>query len=563
MAVHKMTGEILVELGMINEEQLAAALNEQHENKEKIGWILVRKGYVTEQQMLEAVALVLGIQLIEIGKMNLDTEVLKLLPQRLIRLYNILPVFRRKNRLTLAMADPLNQQAIDDVRMATGLDVTPVLASEKELDVAIRQYLAFQIDPKIEQILGELTQETEAASPSREIQMVRVTDDAPVIRMVNSLLVQAAQGRASDIHLEPQEKDVRVRFRVDGKLYAVLSLPKVIQPAIVSRIKIMGSMDIAEKRVPQDGRFRMVIEEREVDFRVSTIPASHGEKMVLRILDRSNSLTNIDQLGFSVRNKEYVLALCRRPYGLVLVTGPTGSGKTTTMYSLLGELNAVDKNIITLEDPIEFTLSGINQVQTNYKAGLSFASGLKSILRQDPDIIMVGEIRDYETSQLGVQAALTGHLVLSTLHTNSAAGTVARMADMGIEAFLLANSLAGVISQRLVRQLCPNCKQSYVLDGKTAAQLGIPEESGNVFYHPVGCNMCRQLGYQGRIALHEIMILGPKVKNLIHNGEKSENLIQKAGREEGMATIKEDGVQKAKQGKTSLEEIMKVVLLGG
>lgn len=564
MVQRKLMGEILFDLGLLTEEQLKSSLAEQAQSGEKLGRILVRKGILTEQQLMETLEFTLGIPQVQLSKMNIDPETVKLLPPQIIRLHRILPISRRKNILTLAMVDPLNHQAIDDVRMATNLDVVPVLASEKEIDTAIRQYLAFRLDPGMERILGELSLENRAGSlRQKEAQSFKLDEDAPIIRIVNSILIQAVQGRCSDIHIEPQEMDLRVRFRVDGELYEVLTLPQLHQAAIASRIKITANMDIAEKRIPQDGRFRMDIEGREVDFRVSTLPTSYGEKVVVRILDRANALTRVDQLGFSASNKEKILPLSRRPHGMVLVTGPTGSGKTTTLYSLLGEINSIDKNIITLEDPIEYSLAGINQVQTNPKAGLTFASGLRSILRQDPDVIMVGEIRDHETAQLAVQAALTGHLVLSTLHTNSAAGTIARLTDMGIEQFLLSSSLAGVVSQRLVRQLCSNCRKKYTLEQDSAQRLGIPEESGQVFYQPVGCNMCRQLGYSGRIALHEIMVLGSRVRDLINRGENSEDIIEQVAVAEGMTTIKRDGVNKAKQGLTSLEEVMKVVLLGG
>jgi len=560
----KVIGEILLEMGLITPEQQKSVLEEQAKTKEKFGAILLKKGILTEQQLMEILEFRLGIPQVQLSKMDIDPDVIKLLPPQLIRLHKVLPISRRKNILTLAMADPLNQQAIEDVRMATNMDVVPVLASEKDMDTAIRQYLAFRLDPKMENIVNELGLDGKAnAMRLKELQNMKLDEDAPVIRMVNSILVQAVQGRCSDIHIEPQEKDLRVRFRVDGELYEVLSLPQLSQAAVISRIKISANMDIAEKRVPQDGRFRMVVDGREVDFRVSTLPTALGEKAVLRILDRGSALTRVDQLGLSPLNKEYLLSLSRRPHGMLLVTGPTGSGKTTTLYSVLGEVNSVDKNIITLEDPIEYTLAGINQVQINLRAGLTFASGLRSILRQDPDIIMVGEIRDQETAQLAVQAALTGHLVLSTLHTNSAAGTIARIKDMGIEDFLLASSLSGIVSQRLVRQLCPNCKEKYTLAEETATKLGMPEESGHEFYRPVGCNMCRQLGYQGRIALHEIMVVGPRVRELINQGENSEDEIEAAARREGMVTIREDGMQKARQGKTSLEEVLKVVLLEG
>lgn len=564
MAKRKFIGEILSDMGLITLEQLQSALDEQVKTGEKFGNILLKKGILTEQQLMETLEFTLGIPQVQLSKMDIDPEAVKLLTPQIIRLHQVLPISRRKNILTLAMVDPLNQQAIDDVRLATNLDVVPVLASERDIDIAIRQYLAFRLEPGLQNIVSELGLDGKAnAMRLKEIQNVKLDEEAPIIRMVNSIMVQAVQGRCSDIHVEPQEKDLRVRFRVDGELYEVLSLPQLSQAAVLSRIKISANMDIAEKRVPQDGRFRMVVEGREVDFRVSTLPTSLGEKAVLRILDRGNALTRVDQLGLSPHNQESLLSMSKRPHGMLLVTGPTGSGKTTTLYSVLGEVNSVDKNIITLEDPIEYTLAGINQVQTNLRAGLTFASGLRSILRQDPDIIMVGEIRDHETSALAVQAALTGHLVLSTLHTNSAAGTIARMKDMGVEDFLLASSLAGIVSQRLVRQLCPNCKEKYLLAEETACKLGMPEQSGQEFYRPVGCNMCRQLGYQGRIALHEIMVVGHKVRELINQGESSEDEIEKAARDEGMITLREDGIQKARQGRTSLEEVMKVVLLEG
>ncbi|MEN6462150.1 MAG: GspE/PulE family protein [Syntrophomonas sp.] len=560
----KIMGEFLIGRKMITPQQLSAALNEQKETGEKLGRILVKLGILTEQQITETLELVLGIPHVQISKFKIDPEAVKLIAPQLIRLHKILPLSQEKNQITLAMADPLDHQALDDVRMATGMDVVPVLVGDKEMDTAIRQYLAFQLDPNIDRILNELKQEGKAPTTlQRDYKTVRINDDAPIIRLVNSIMIQAVQGHSSDIHIEPQEGAARVRFRIDGELFQVLTLPSLSVAAIVSRIKIMGGMDIAEKRIPQDGRFRLNIENREVDFRVSTMPVVHGEKVVLRILDRINTLTRVEQLGLSSSNQEYILALCQRPHGMVLVTGPTGSGKTTTLYSILNEVNSAEKNIITLEDPVEYTLPGINQVQTNSKAGLSFANGLRYILRQDPDIIMVGEIRDQETAALAVQAALTGHLVLSTLHTNSASSTIARLTDMGIEKFLLSNSLVGVISQRLVRQLCTSCRRKFILNEDTAIRLGIPEESGQEFFRPQGCNMCRQLGYQGRIALHEIIVMGSRIREMVNRSESSENILEQAAIEEGMITIKQDGINKAKHGMTSLEEVMKAVLLGG
>lgn len=564
MLPRKMIGEILFDSGLISGEQLQNALQEQQESGKKLGRILVNKGILSEQQLVETLELMFGIPHIQLGKMNIEPDLIKLLPSQLIRIHKILPIARNAKMLTLAMADPFDQRAIDDVGMATGLDIVPMLVSEKDIDIAIHQNLAFRLDPEIDKILRELVQENKTASIARKNpQTVKVDDDAPVIRMVNSILIQAVQARCSDIHIEPQHNEVRIRFRLDGGLYQVLNIPLSSLPAIVSRIKIMAGMDIAEKRIPQDGRFRMEVEGREVDFRTSTLPTSCGEKMVLRILDRAVALTRIEQLGLTPANRENLLALANKAYGMFLVTGPTGSGKTTTLYSVLGNINSIEKNIITLEDPVEYSLAGINQVQINPKAGLTFASGLRSILRQDPDIIMVGEIRDRETAQLGVQAALTGHLVFSTLHTNSAAGTLARLKDIGIEDFLLASSLIGIVSQRLVRQLCGNCRQEYELDEDTAIKLGIAEEAGKTFYRPTGCNMCRQLGYQGRVAIQEILVMGPEVRALINRGESSEDIIERTAVQAGMSTIKADGVGKAQKGITSLEEVMKAVLIRG
>lgn len=558
----KRMGEMLVEMGLLTPEQLQEALEEQKATGERLGKVLIDKGFITENQLLETLEFILGIPRVQLNKMQIDPEVIKLIPPNIIRKYKMLPLKKTAGSIMLAMDDPLNQQAVDDARMASGLDIIPVLASERELESAIRQYLAFQMDPGMEKILNELK---ETARPNRRDNqnIVRIEDEAPIIRMVNSILNQAVQGRCSDIHLEPQEGDMRVRFRVDGELYEVLHIPKASEPAVVSRLKIMSGMDIAEKRIPQDGRFSINIEGREIDFRVSTLPTSYGEKVVLRILDRANALNRIEQLGLTPQNQEKLLRLARRPHGMLIVTGPTGSGKTSTLYALLNEINSIDKNIITLEDPVEYTLAGINQVQINVKAGLTFASGLRSVLRQDPDIIMVGEIRDNETAELAVKAALTGHLVLSTLHTNSAAGTVARLLDMGIEGFLLSSSLIGIVSQRLVRRLCNNCRQPYTLEKEMAERLGIPEEAGQEFYRPAGCNMCRQIGYQGRTAVHEIMPVDAGIKKLISRGEVSEEQIEEEAVREGMVTIKMDGILKAKKGITSLEEVMKVVYLGG
>lgn len=559
----RMLGEILQENGLINAEQLQEALQAQQDTDQKIGRILVEKGFITEQQLLEALEFILGIPQVQINKLQIEPEMVKILPTTLIRKHKILPIAVNHGRLTLAMADPLNYEAIDDVRIITNMDVVPVMACERDLDAAIQQYAMLRMDPNMEQLIGELRQINIGVGAADNNHDIEIEDDAPVIRMVNSILQQAVQGRASDIHMEPLEYDVRVRFRIDGELYEVLNLPKRSYPAIVSRIKIMGNLDISEKRIPQDGRTRMIIEGREIDFRISSLPSIHGEKMVLRILDRSNALLELEKLGFSKGNYEKVLGLIRRPHGMLIVTGPTGSGKTTTLYSILNKINSIDKNIVTLEDPVEYSLLGITQVQINIKAGLTFPAGLRSILRQDPDIIMVGEMRDNETAELGIKAALTGHLLLSTLHTNSSSGTIARLVNMGVEDYLIASSMAGVISQRLVRRLCPNCRQKYTLDKDTAVRLGIEKYAGAEFYKAAGCNMCRHTGYSGRLALHEVLVVGPAVRAAINRGVNAEDVLEAEARQEGMTSIKEDGLEKALAGLTSLEEVIKTVYLGG
>lgn len=557
----KLLQDLLLENGLVTEDQLEEALAEQKNSRDKLEHILVRKGFVTDQQLLEVLAFSLGIPQVQLNHVYIDPAAVKTLPITLMRKHSILPISINQQRLILAMIDPFNYEAIDDVRILTGLDVIPVLVSEKEMNSALQQYTALQVDSSIEKLLDELVRNNYRAG---EISVLSpdLEDDAPVIRMVNSILQKAVQGRASDVHIEPLEHKVRVRFRIDGELTEVLSLPKNSLPAIVSRIKIMGNLDISEKRLPQDGRTRLVIDGREIDFRISSLPSIHGEKMVLRILDRAHALMSLQDLGFSAANMDKITSLIRRPYGMIVVTGPTGSGKTTTLYSILTEINAAQRNIVTLEDPVEYSLPGINQVQINVKAGLTFPAGLRAILRQDPDIIMVGEMRDTETAELGVRAALTGHLFLSTLHTNSASGTIARLVNMGVENYLLSSSLIGVISQRLIRRLCPSCKETYYLEETIARSLHMEAYADRKFYRPRGCNMCRHTGYSGRLALHEVLVLGPQMRAAINNNINSEDDLERIARQEGMITMREDGIGKALAGLTSLEEVMKGVYLG-
>ncbi|MGI6434670.1 MAG: GspE/PulE family protein [Syntrophomonadaceae bacterium] len=556
-----MLGEKLLNSGLINKEQLEEALQEQKQSGDKLGRILVRRGIISEHQLLEMLEFILGIPYVVLTKMDIAPDAVALLPPQLIRKHRVLPVAVDNGRITLAMIDPLNFEAIDDVCIYTGLDVLPIIVSEKEMELAIQQISSLRFDSKMEQLLGELRRDEPAAvlqiSPVEDAE-----DDAPIIRMVNSIMSQAVQARASDIHIEPQESHVRVRFRIDGELFEVLELPKKSMAAVASRLKIMANLDISEKRLPQDGRTRIMVDGREVDFRISSLPSIMGEKMVLRVLDRASALYSLEDLGFSLENLEMMNSIIRRPHGMILVTGPTGSGKTTTMYSILIRINSVGKNMVTLEDPVEYALPGINQVQINLRAGLTFPAGLRSILRQDPDIIMVGEMRDNETAQLGVRAALTGHLLLSTVHTNSAAGTMARMVNMGIENYLLSSSLAGIVSQRLVRRLCSNCRQPYQLEEGAARRMGLDGEEKRGYYRAQGCSMCLNTGYMGRLALHEVLVLGPEIRQAINSGVNSEDVLHEIALREGMISIRQDGVKKARAGLTSLEEVMKVVYLG-
>ena len=495
--------------------------------------------------------------------MNINPETVKLLPTTLISKYQIFPLSVNQGRMTLIMADPLNYQAIDDVRISTGMDVVPVMASERELESAIQQYTALQVDSKMEKLLGELNQYNYGAVVETESPEMELADDAPVIRMVNSLLKQAVQGGASDIHIEPLEQDVRVRFRIDGELWEVLSLPTKSFPATVSRIKIMANLDISEKRVPQDGRTRLIIDGREIDFRISTLPSIHGEKIVLRILDRANAIMSLEKLGFSPTNEQRIKSLIRRPHGMVIVTGPTGSGKTTTLYTMIDYLNSDEVNIYTIENPVEKTIKNINQIQINELAGINYVNTLKALLRQDPDIIVVGEIRDSEEADITLRVSLTGHLVMTTIHANTALDSISRLLDMDIDPYVMGTSSLGFMSQRLVRTLCPYCKRKVKKlppNEKTWLDIKVKENNMkdvdiNSFYEPVGCIHCNN-GYKGRIAVAEIVEVSDKMKKLISQ-KAGITEIKKEAILSGYKSLTQRGIEKVVEGKTSLEEIMK------
>lgn len=562
MSVHnrKKLGEMLREEEIITDAQLQSALTRQDETNERLGKILISMGYVDEATVLRMLETKLGIPLVNINRIDLDPGVVRLIPETLAHKYKVVPISKDGRRLTLAMADPLNVLAIDEVRIATGFDIEPAIASENEIDTAIAAYYG---NDSMGRIVDGLPEDTDLDFEETGLDQLReIVAEAPMVKLVNSLITQAVASRASDIHIEPREKELVVRYRVDGVLTEVTQFPKRMQAPVVSRFKIMADMDIAERRIPQDGRIKMKIDNKDIDFRVSTLPTIFGEKVVLRILDKSRGLLRMEELGFLPDILKKFRTVITHPYGIILVTGPTGSGKTTTLYSVLSDLNSPGENIITLEDPVEYTLEGVNQVQLNIKAGLTFANGLRSVLRQDPDIIMVGEIRDAETAKIAIQSAMTGHLVLSTLHTNTASATLTRLVEMGIEPFLVASSVVGITAQRLVRRLCPKCKKPYQPSPALMEKLGLhpgPDEKV-VFYQSVGCPMCSGTGFHDRLAIQEVLFMTPSVRELVTRNATADE-IQSAAVKEGMVTLKEDGVQKVVLGLTTMEEVMRVAFI--
>jgi type IV pilus assembly protein PilB len=565
---HLRLGDLLTSAKLITEEQLQKALTMQGKSGERLGKTLINLGFVSEENVLHVLERQLGIERVNLAQYPVDRDIALLISAELAERHKVLPLEKKGRQIILAMADPTNFFAMDDVRMVTSLDVLPVIVSESDLERSIAN--AYGVRDIVERAVIKL-QEEELATSSE----IQTSDDAPIISIVNGLISQAVKDRASDIHIEPMERNVRVRFRVDGVLREIVIFPRATQNAIVSRIKIMANMDIAEKRMPQDGRIKVQEKGRDIDIRASTLPTVLGEKVVLRILDRAAVVLDISSLGFSSHNLERYKKMYGQSYGMILVTGPTGSGKTTTLYSTLVEINSGEKNIITIEDPVEYMLAGVNQILVNPKAGLTFANGLRAILRQDPNIVMVGEIRDSDTADIAVRAALTGHLVLSTLHTNDATGAISRLVDMGAEPFLVASSVLGVVAQRLVRIICPNCKESYILESGSPEQLFLAmsqelaadrlpvtiDQSPLTLYRGKGCERCGGSGYRGRMTINEVMPLSPALQEaLIHNASARE--LSRIATEEGMVSMRQDGIMKALAGLTTVAEIMRVAYSG-
>ncbi|MGO9609892.1 MAG: type II secretion system ATPase GspE [Verrucomicrobiia bacterium] len=550
--------------GLLTEEQLNEVLDVQKKQGGRLLKLLLEKQLVTEQDMMVSMGRCLGAHPVTLAKMRVPQDVIDLIPKDLGQTYKMVAVARLGRRLFVAMADPLNVLALDDLRrVRPNVQIVPLISTEK----AVTDFLnnaQTQVGGGIDAILKEVDDsEIELAKDKQDEinldQLVESGEEGPVIKLVNLMLVQAIKDRASDIHIEPFEKQLRLRYRVDGVLYDSTAPPKGLQSAIASRIKIMSNLDIAERRLPQDGRFRIKLAGREVDLRVSVLPTVHGEKIVMRVLDKGTLSLNLDGLGLPPDNLEKFKNAIDAPHGMILMTGPTGSGKTSTLYAVLTQLNTSDVNIVTVEDPVEYQMVGVNQVQVKPEIGLTFASGLRSILRQDPDIVMVGEIRDSETADIAVKAALTGHLVLSTLHTNDSPGAIARLVDMGIEPFLVSSSLLMICAQRLLRKICPHCKEAFKVPTDVTSRLGLSNEdvSANTYYRGCGCSRCKETGFLGRLAILEVLAITNAIREQILH-DTSAKVLKDLALKEGLKTLRLAGLEKAKAGLTSLDEVLRV-----
>nr|WP_106784521.1 ATPase, T2SS/T4P/T4SS family [Lysinibacillus timonensis] len=547
-STRKRLGDLLVEAGVLSQEQLNYAL-ENKSSEEKLGDFLIRENFITEQQLIEVLEFQLGIPHINLNQYTIDPDLLQLVPVELAKRAKIMPIRRDKNKLFIAMADPMDYFAIEEVRMATGCQIETSIAAKDDLHRTITKY--YDLQESMEAALSDL-----GVTPT-EVQQEITDEDSPIVRLVNQIIANGVVQRASDIHFDPQETDFRVRYRVDGVLRTERSLPKHMQSMITARIKIMGNLNITENRVPQDGRIKTNMNFKPVDIRLSTLPTVFGEKIVMRILDLSNAMNDITKLGFTKYNEDLFRKMISRPNGIVLITGPTGSGKSSTLYAALNNLNKEGVNIITVEDPVEYQLEGINQIQVKEEVGLTFATGLRSILRQDPDIVMIGEIRDSETAEIAVRASLTGHLVLSTLHTNSAVESISRLKDMGIEPFLISSSLNCVMAQRLVRRVCRDCAQKVQATDREKeifAEAGLQVES---VQRGRGCPACNHSGYRGRLAIHEILPIDRVIKD--HILQRSNiSAIRDYMRQQQYPSLLDDGLQKVLDGVTTTEEVLRV-----
>ncbi len=552
----KQLGQILIELGYITSEQLDVALEEHRKTPKSIGRVLIDMGMIKEGDLVRALAEQVGLEFVDLSDYPIDPTATALLPEPLARRYRALPIGDRDGKLLVAMSDPANVYALDDIRTITGRDVQPVVATANDVERAIQKFAG--MDSQVEAMASIAAEAEEGTTEELEAAL----EDAPIVKLVNAIMTQAVGDRASDVHIEPAEQNVRIRFRVDGVLHEPMPpAPKNIQGGLISRLKVMADLNIAEKRVPQDGRISMKVGGRQLDLRVATLPAVYGEKVVIRVLDKSNALLRLEDLGFLEDAYKRFAVSFKKPYGAILVTGPTGSGKSTTMYSTLNILNEVSKNIITVEDPVEYRLGGVNQMQVNPKAGLTFASALRSILRADPDIVLIGEIRDKETANIAIEAALTGHLVLSSLHTNDAPAAISRLTEMEVETFLVASAIDCVVAQRLARKLCERCRQVYTPEQAELQAAGYPEwlwPEIPELYKAVGCPACSNTGYRGRIGLYEVMQMSEEIERLTVE-RASSDAIKAVAIQQGMMPLRDDGLEKARMGITSLDEVARVV----
>jgi type IV pilus assembly protein PilB len=548
-------GHLLMKAGAISERQLADALEVHKATGSPLGRVLVDLGYAKQGQILAIMARQLGIPYIDFSERKPEATAVAVVPKDLAIRYTLMPVaVDEESRLVVAMADPQNVLALDDLRIITGYEILPAISTKDDILAAVEEY--YKVAEHVDQ---DALDGQDAFTDSDLEKMDEVTSEAPIVKLVNYIITKAVTERASDIHIEPQEKDLRVRFRVDGVLHEIVRSPKSVQQAIISRFKVMADMDIAETRKPQDGHCALTINAHKIDFRVSTLPTVYGERVVLRILRKDSILLQLSDLGFLPSALERFEAAFKKPYGATLVTGPTGSGKSTTLYAAVNVLNSPDRHILTAEDPVEYRLPGVNQIQTNPKAGLTFAGALRSFLRCSPDVILVGEIRDQETAKIAIESALTGHLVLSTLHTNDAASAVTRLTEMGVEPFLIASAVDCVLAQRLARTLCKECKQEYRPKPQVLIDVGFPSDNlPESIFRPGGCKRCGNTGYRGRMGVHEVMILSEDIGKMTVEEATAEEIKQVAIAE-GMMTLREDGLAKVRQGSTSIEEIVRVI----
>lgn len=569
-------GEILIKENLISQEQLDQALDKQAQGGGRLGKVLVDLGFISDEEITSILSRQYGVPSINLSFFDVDAAVVKLIPQETASKYQILPLSRVGSSLTVAMVDPTNVFALDDIKFMTGFNIEPVVASEKSILEAIEKYYGAAESEEAKEIIDEIVNFSDEDSDSLELeedaeelsdgQLSAAAEDAPVVKLINYLLVESLKRGASDIHMEPYEKEYRIRFRIDGMLQSFMNAPLKMKDALISRVKIMSKLDIAEKRLPQDGRIMIKFmhngKKKVLDFRVSCLPTMYGEKIVLRLLDKENLRLDMTKLGFEQESLDKFQEAIFKPYGMVLVTGPTGSGKTNTLYSSLTQLNKPEVNIVTAEDPVEFQLNGINQVQMKDQIGLNFAAALRSFLRQDPNIILVGEIRDFETAEIAIKAALTGHLVLSTLHTNDAPSTISRLMNMGIEPFLVATSVHLICAQRLVRRICTECKVEESLSPQALVDAGFtPTEAQNVkVFKGAGCGTCGNKGYKGRVGLYEIMEITESIRELILVGASAVELKKKSV-EEGMIMLRRSGLIKAAQGLTTMEEVVRETVL--